>query len=267
MTNSIFLRLLNGLRIKYSLHDFFTFLKFAFKNSSVNQHSTIPFSSLKIKIVIISLPFRHDRRERIVEQFKNFNIYFEFFDAIHGNSQRLKAYDIIEFSSISKKYLSPGSIGCIASHISVWKNLTLGSYDGFLIFEDDIILGKNLSELNLLLNKYPCDAEIIYLGSGSKKRWPNMKKFSSTLSKPFSVRKGAYSYFLFKKGAIKLINEINKVNIVCGGIDSILGILEMRNKLIAYHLMPPICKVDYNLPSNIINFSNKTKNIQEIEFK
>ena len=126
---------------------------------------------------------------------------------------------------------------------------------------------KNLSELALLLPKYPADADIIYLGSGSKKGWLNMKNISTNISKPFTVRKGAYSYILFKNGAIKLTTEIKKVNIVCGGIDSILGILGMRGKLIAYHIIPPICKIDYSLPSNILNFSNKTKIIHEIEFK
>lgn len=261
------MRVLNGLQINYSLHDLLKFIKFAFKARPLNQPSTVLFSSLKVKIIVISLPFRVDRRDRIVEQFRNLEIHFQFFDAIHGKSERLKAYEKVKFSSISKKYLTPGSIGCIASHIAVWQNLALSSYDGFFIFEDDILLEKKLSEVNILLNEFPINSDIIYLGSECIKVWPNMIKVSSYLSKPFSVRKGAYGYFLFKKGAIKLVSEIKEVNIVCGGIDSILGVLGMRDNLIAYHLIPPICKVDYSLPSNILNYSNMSKNIQEIEFK
>lgn len=265
--HSLFLKLLNGLQIRYGLDDLVSFLKFSTISFSQESESNQPLVPLKLRVVVVSLPFRLDRRLQIVTQFERLGIPFEFFDAIHGKSQKLKAYDVINFSRLSKNYLSPGSIGCIASHISIWKELIASTDDCFLILEDDVILEKNLVELKLLFDKLPVNTDIAYLGSGSTKSWINMKRVSDSFAKCFSVRKGAYGYILYKRGAIKLLKNISKVNIVCGGIDSLLGITQMRHQLCIYHFLPSICNVNGNSPSNIFNLSNKSKVIHKSEFK
>lgn len=263
---NLLIRLLNGKQLKYSIRDIFAFFKFTIKplpDRSLNFHNTVP----RLKVVVISLPFRLDRRLQITEHLKSLEITFSFFDAIHGKTESSKAYHLVNFSSLSRKFLSPGSVGCIASHVTVWKDLIATSYDGFLILEDDVILKMTNQDLNYLIRRIPIEADIVYLGSGSNKNWFNMRRVSDILGKPFSIRNGAYSYLLFRKGATKLLNEVTTINIVRGGIDTILGISGMRNKVNVYHLVPSFCTVNHMSPSNILNVSDKFKLIHEMELE
>jgi GR25 family glycosyltransferase involved in LPS biosynthesis len=214
---------------------------------------------------VISLSFREDRRKYIINQFKRLNIPFHFFDTIHGKSQKGNVHQCVNFSKLSSKYLSPGSLGCITSHFSVWKKAIESSSKYYLIFEDDIKTEKSFDEILNLLNKIPNDADLVYLGSGCNKTRLNMKMLSTDLARPFSVRKGAYSYILLKSGAIKLVSLINEIKIVCGGIDTILGIFCMRNEIKVYHFAPSLCNVNYNFSSNIYNASNIFKLLHEKE--
>jgi len=261
---NVYKRILNGFAIKYSLVDLINYLSFLFSRNEIIK-DPLDAKSFLFKIVVISLPFRTDRKGFIAEQFAKRNIPFEFFDAIHGKSY----YDEIKtknhFSDNALKYLSKGSLGCIESHILNWKALVSSDFEAFLIFEDDVIINKSYEELLKVINSIPRDFDIVYLGSGSYKNQLNAKTISENLFIPFSIRKGAYSYLISKKAAKKVLQEISPILITCGGIDTILGVLTMKRKITTYHVKPDICQINYKLTSNIYNFSAPNKILHKIE--
>ena len=266
MLRYLYIRILNGIAINYYVGDLIKYLSFQLTKSILTDTRKIALYSFKIKNVVLSLKFREDRRASIQNNFKLLQIPFCFFDAIHGKTQKLKIRESINLSPISERYLSPGSLGRLASHTSLWKELLESCYDGYLIFEDDIIIHKTHSEIKELIQTIPVDFDIVYLGSGSYKSRLNMKKVSPTILKPFSVRKGAYCYLISKKGARKILEQINEVKITCGGIDTILGVLTMRNKIITYHSYPSFCNVNMDSPSNIRNNSISSKILYKTEY-
>jgi len=265
MLRQLYIRILNGIAINYNAGDLMKYLNFQVSKSNLKNTRKIAPDSFKIKNVVLSLKFREDRRTSIQNNFELLQIPFCFFDAIHGKTQKLKIRESIHLSPISERYLSPGSLGCLASHISMWKELIESGYDGYLIFEDDIIIHKTHSEIKELIQNIPVDFDIVYLGSGSHKSRINMKKISPNLLKPFSVRKGAFCYLISKKGVHKILEQINEIKITCGGIDTILGLLTMRNKIIAYHTYPSFCNVNIDSPSNIRNNSIPLKTLYKTE--
>lgn len=265
MLRQLYIRILNGLAIRYNVGDLMKYMNFQLTKYNLTNIEKIALGSFKINNVVISLKFREDRRTSIQNNFKLLQIPFSFFDAIHGETQKLQIRESINISPISEKYLSAGSLGCMTSHISLWKKLLESDYDGYLVFEDDIIINKTHSEIKDFIQNIPVDFDIVYLGSGSYKSRINMKHVSPSLLKPFSVRKGAFCYLISKTGAQKILNHINEIKITCGGIDTILGVLTMRNKIIAYHSHPSFCYVNMDSPSNIRNKSIPSKAMYKTE--
>lgn len=261
----IFLKSFNFLIIGYNLHDLFNFLKFQFERDNVEAGKFCK-KNYSIKTFVISLKFRNDRRENIKHVFSEFEIPYNFYDALHGKTKRRIISDTFQFSKRSEKYLSDGSIGCIASHLTLWNSLIKSRHNSYLIFEDDVLFTENMLTIDSIIEKIPSDFDIIYLGSKSSSSWLNMKKVSSNLYKPFCISKGAHSYFISKKGAYKLLKLIKKIDIVCGSIDTILGVLMMRKEIISYHFLPSFTNVDLTSESNIYNISDLQKKIHKAEF-
>jgi GR25 family glycosyltransferase involved in LPS biosynthesis len=215
------------------------------------------------KIHVISLPFRSDRREKIEKKLIDAQIDFTFFSAIDGQRELTKALKVINFSTHSRKYLSPGSIGGIVSHYLLWKEISNSKNNYHIVFEDDTIITPLFLEFYHEGLVIPKDCDILYFGSGSIRSIFTQKKINSKISKLFTVRKGAYAYLLTKGGAAKLLENISGINICCGGIDTILGILTMRQAIMAYHLNPDHCLHDDVSPSNIYNHSKPNKSLHQ----
>lgn len=261
------MRILNGIAISYNWRYLWTYAQFLFSQSSSADHPTFFVSEIVVlENVVISLSFRADRRAYIVRHFNSIGIPFKFFDALHGSKDSGQINASVQFSARSKEYLSSGSIGCIASHITVWKQLLNSTADAYLVFEDDVIILSKYDEILRMLGQVPADFDLVYLGSRSIQSWLNLKHVYGNIYEPFSIRKGAYAYLLSKTGALKLLEETKEIKITCGGIDTILGVATMRNKLVTYHLKPGIAGVNFSFTSNIRNFSDNSKTLHQTEF-
>lgn len=263
----IYIRILNGLAIRYNITDLINYIRFLIKqNKSFNCELINDFNKNSLEIAVISLKFRTDRREYINKMLNTLHIPFKFFDGFHGKSIPINIKDRINFSSNSLKYLSSGSLGCILSHVKLWETFSKSESELLLVFEDDIIINGDYYSVCDLIKSIPKNFDLVYLGSGSIKSYFNLRHISNQLGKPFSIRKGAYSYLLSKNGARKLLTENKKIIITCGGIDTLLGIATMRKKINTYHVLEDICKVNFNFSSNIQNNSLPTKKIENHEF-
>lgn len=259
-------RVLNGFAINYSYKDLIHYLRFQIEDlKSLNNMCKIDIKKMKYNVIVISLPFRLDKREHIKSHFKTLNIPFTFFNAIHGKTEKHKLERSTNFSNRSVKYLSAGAKGCIASSIKVLEAFSKESHDAIFMFQDDIILSMDIEEIKERLSNVPNDFDIIYLGSGSYKSRINIRSFNQKVGIPFSIRKGAYGLVISKKGCDKILRNAKIINITCGGFDTLLGIFTMRKILTAYHLIPPVCEVDFSFTSNIYNSSKPFKKIHKFD--
>lgn len=212
---------------------------------------------------VISLESRNDRRKYIEIELKKHDIQFNFFNATNGEA--LKKEDIQYFTKRSKANLSSGSIGCAISHMSVWERiLNDDSSNLYLIFEDDIVLSNDFStKLINLLAELPINFDLIYLG-GFNNRARDIQYFvNNNMFRSYNPRRGMYGYIINSKSAKKLIDFVKPIDLLSGGIDTIVGKLTRNNKLEVYQLYPSIVEVNFNFTSNIFNYSERYKKKME----
>ena len=78
-----------------------------------------------LKIFVISLPDAAERRERAARQLGELGLAFEFFDALRGEQVIEAGYfercDEEEWLLNTGHPMSPGEVGCFASHRSLWQ--------------------------------------------------------------------------------------------------------------------------------------------------
>jgi len=161
----------------------------------------------------ISLPNRTDRREWVDSHLKNFNLPFEYFDALTSNNNRTN----IKFLQSIK----PGGIGCTLSHYNLIKN-----YDGekiLGIFEDDVLLCEDFNErFKYIEDNFNLDWDMFFLSSfyhlnNDESRWHKTGDFEFTDIKYIHRVYGSFcthSYLINPKSKDKIIKlmEENFIN-------------------------------------------------------
>jgi GR25 family glycosyltransferase involved in LPS biosynthesis len=212
------------------------------------------------KTYIISLNFRLDRRQSIQKQLSNIPLELLFVDGIIYDSS--KAYNN-DFTKKSLRYMSHGAIGCAISHIQLWKKIAAEEIEKYyLILEDDVIFDSNFSKsLTSALKHYPINADIFFLGSRNER--PRDISFFTNFNYcgSFNSRLGAFAYIISGKSARKILNTVLPINLLCGGIDTSLGIAIRKNEINAYQMYPSIIYHDNTSLSNIHNPSANRKKL------
>lgn len=207
---------------------------------------------VKIKdAFVISLRDRHDRRSCIRDLFSSQKLNFKFHE---GNFIQyidpLKKY----FTSTSIQCLSHGALGCALSHIQLWERISKREDGLYLIFEDDIIFSDSFKEnLQMLEKNYPSNCDIFYLGSRNNRLRDILEYTDANYVQSFNPRMGAFAYAITPRGAEKLLSSLIPIHLICGGIDTALGILVRNRILNAYQFYPTQVFHNNALSSNIFN--------------
>jgi hypothetical protein len=143
------------------------------------------------KIYCISLKRRTDRREKISSHLNSLGIDFEFFDAIDGK----------EIQNVNPN-LNHGEIGCILSHLEIYKKSISDGIGDYLIIEDDCEFHLMLNHLfSEFYKQLPDDWCLVYLGGNHNHSQiqmidKNIHKLHKTYTTHcYGVRKG-FSEFL-----------------------------------------------------------------------
>jgi GR25 family glycosyltransferase involved in LPS biosynthesis len=106
------------------------------------------------KIYCINLERRTDRNKKITEHLRSLNINFEFVKGVDGK----------ELRNIHKE-LNPGEVGCILSHLSIYKKAMDENINDFLIIEDDCEFHNDVHNLlPLYFSQVPNDWNLLYFG-------------------------------------------------------------------------------------------------------
>lgn len=112
------------------------------------------------KIICINLNKRTDRWSDMKQQFIKHNIDVIRFEAIEGNPMDWKSH-----SFIGRRNSFPGAMGCIASHVNVYKMAKENGWKNVLIIEDDCDFIENINELfEESIKTLPKDWDLLYFG-------------------------------------------------------------------------------------------------------
>ena len=224
------------------------------------------------KIIIISLPTSADRRDYITNLFNRYSLEFDFFDAINGKEINLLSLDI----HLSK--LSPGELGCLYSHMGIYKMMVNHSVGEILILEDDVEFSmpfvdfcrnwKSSSDstgIDILKLGYSdihdlnCDQPVGY-------NFFSIKCFcGKQVFRPVERTFGSFAYLVSLKGASLLLKSMNQG-------DKPIDILLHESPLFGVNLFivsQQLCRPNFNFNSLIREnhaFLFKTKNVQKLNF-
>lgn len=120
-----------------------------------------------IKIYVINLKDRPDRKKNIIDELKKNNLYQNaiFTEAVNGqqlNIQELTDNNIIAINNKMRK----GELGCYISHINCWNEILKGNDEIALVIEDDVMFNKDfIKQYQEILNKLSSlDWDIFCLG-------------------------------------------------------------------------------------------------------
>jgi GR25 family glycosyltransferase involved in LPS biosynthesis len=187
-----------------------------------NKKENYIYTKIDVPILYINLERSIERNKKMTEQFKNFNITnYKRFNAVDGKKINLKVGEIngikyeqpnipndVDYYDISnKKYLSPGELGCLLSHISAIKYSYENGLNTILILEDDISF-KLLKfwdyKISELIQKIPNDWDIIQLHHLEKLNKDNL--YTDTNGEKYW---SCAAYLINQNGQKKIINKLN----------------------------------------------------------
>ena len=195
-----------------------------------------------LKVYVINLEHHVERRQKIINQFKQLGIKdVEIIKGVDGkkinkskyNNDPKKTYEFIS------RPLSSTEIGCTLSHITVYKDIIKKNIDLAIVLEDDVII------TDLLMHKYDIeDSDVVLIGStAATETNEGHKLYDIGL---WGTISGSYAYIITNAGAIKMVNYFQEIN---HPIDS-WNILR-RHGIIIKKMIPSSVYVDHTSKSYI----------------
>ena len=203
------------------------------------------------KIKVINLVRRRDRRENVIQNFKNVDITnYEFIQAVDGKdltptSQIVTLFQGNDFGN------RRGVIGCALTHYNLWKQLLESDVDYFLIMEDDFRIIKtfktdietiNFEKYDILLMGYHMFSETLDRVKHIyrvENEYVNLT--IDRLQMDYYIG-GTHCYSINKNGARKLVDYIEKHGIK-HGIDYLFKIVP---ELECFETRPHISFAEWN---------------------
>jgi GR25 family glycosyltransferase involved in LPS biosynthesis len=202
---------------------FILLILFAINKQESFDGKTEDYINNNVKIFIINLLDRPQKKEYMINQMNKYNLQYNIFNAINGsqlNINSLSDSNIIDHTKSFKYMNRPmrrGEIGCALSHIFIWNSLLqdTSNIKYYLIFEDDAILVDNFkAKLEVIMkdieNK---EWDVLYLNENCYKHFNNEcdgDDFSDTTIKPSRAGYGLYGYVINKKFVEKCVNNLQK---------------------------------------------------------
>lgn len=256
-----FIQILNYTYFEITPFNRLWYLIYHIYNSLSKNFKVVEVSEIILnKAFVISLKFRNDRRDEVMNQLNLVKLRYEIFDAYFLDDK--VDFDNY-FSSSSLRYLSHGSLSCAFSHMKLLEHISKYRMDEyFIVFEDDISICDGFDErLDFILNNYPKNADILFLGTRNERKRDIKYRCSNGYNRTYNARLGAYAYVVSGASAGKILKLIKPLYLLCGGIDTCYGKLIRQNRIIAYQLDKNIVTHNPNSQSNIFNPSALRKEL------
>ena len=191
----------------------------------------------QLKIFVIHYKKLTTRKNHIISQFKNHNITnYEF---IEIDRDELHDRDTSMFDENWNK----GQIAIALSHFHAYAQISSG-FDNGLIFEDDVILCNNFTNIfNSYMKELPMDYDMLFIGNGCDFHIPRHETVPNQhiYHKRDGGTRCSDSYLISKKCARNLCDYIeNCARDIKTPIDLLLNDIISRNRFKVYWAEPTI---------------------------
>ncbi|MBM3198334.1 MAG: hypothetical protein FJZ58_03660 [Chlamydiae bacterium] len=193
--------------------------------SSPPKHSGLPGVDC---IYVLNLDERQDRWSKVREQFEAQRLTPHRVSAINGWKLPLESrVQLMDGEAPLLREMSGGSIGCLLSHISIYKNAVENEFETVWICEDDVVFQEDAIKIPSLLKSLSAidpDWDIFYTdystqGIGIQSPRPGQvpyKEISEVVSKDIMRTHGRYnthSIIFSKKGLRKIYEYFSHRNL------------------------------------------------------
>jgi glycosyl transferase, family 25 len=174
---------------------------------------------MNIPVFVINLQRSADRRTHTVNQLNDLDVPFQIIEAVDGaklSNQEVrnnKEYGIWK-CGLRTRYLLNEEIGCVLSHMKIYRKMISEGIELACILEDDNDYNKELKDFLVFETINVVDWDLLYLGhhagrlnkgirSRNKKKVLNNYHIGEAIEVPF----GTYAYIIRKEAAEKLLNN------------------------------------------------------------
>jgi glycosyl transferase, family 25 len=212
-----------------------------------------PFRSPHLQPVIVTLPRRPDRWEKLVRRLARVGISgARKFSAVDGATLEEAALGslldrdcVLSDAPTSHTQLTRPAIGCFLSHLKIWQRFRNGDGDRLVILEDDATPSPHYSPAAVgeVLAALPADADLVLLGCTI------MAGLAAETENPLFYRvyyfNGTYAYLLTRKGCAQLLQQLLPMR---AHIDHQIShaLLNHRTSLFAYAVRPALFDHDFS---------------------
>lgn len=162
------------------------------------------------EIVVISLKRATERRASVERQFSELNLPFSFFDAVDGKQghEHFVRYDAEKARRIGEIPLTPGHLGCYASHFLVWQRCADSGQPMIVLEDDAMVFREPFLKFVRLASDLPSDIECVRLFESKSRNRQSLKVFEKedlSIAKFLRGHKSATGYYLTPSAARKFL--------------------------------------------------------------
>jgi glycosyl transferase family 25 len=161
-----------------------------------------------MRAMVVSLTSAVLRRAYIDEQFTKLELNYAFFDAIN-REEALKVCENLGFNYSGD--ITLGELGCLLSHIMIWQQMIANDDPYVMVFEDDVVLSKNIHSLLKSLDtimEQCCLLKLETMGYPVKTSKPIITMHGYQVHQLQSDHMGTASYVITLNGAKKIIDML-----------------------------------------------------------
>ncbi len=162
------------------------------------------------EILVISLQRAQERRRAIEEQFARLGLPFSFFDAVDGRQghRLFEKYDAGKARAIGEIPLTPGHLGCYASHYLAWQQCAESGRPMIVLEDDAVLFDEPFLGFLRAIPELPQQVECVRLFASKSRNtdyWPVFQNSSVAIAKFLRGHKSATGYYLTPAGARKFL--------------------------------------------------------------
>jgi glycosyl transferase, family 25 len=212
-----------------------------------------PFLSPQLQPVIVTLPRRRDRWEKVVRNLASVGIArVRKFAAVDGATladdalRSLVHRDCaVSGEPTSHIQLTRPAIGCFLSHLRIWQRFLDSGGDRLVVLEDDALPSQGYSPASVepILAAMPANADLVLLGCSIMAGLAEKTEHAAFCRVYYF--NGTYAYLITRQGCAKLLQQLLPMRAHIDHQISAL-LLKHRASLFAYAVRPALFEHDFS---------------------
>lgn len=195
--------------------------------------NVIDINSYFDRIFVLNLDRRPDRMLKMAERLNCLGVDFERFSAIDGNGLEFENPGFVPGKGMIE---NRWALACLLSHLEIIKTAKKMGYSRILVFEDDVLISKNLKVRLQEIKKLP-DWKLLYLGA-SQYDW-NVKFIDGFYLCEKTL--GGFAYAIDESLYDELIWRFEKIK---KSSDNVLAEIQSLHYGKCFSFYPGICRAD-----------------------